>query len=124
MACDTYTIDQYLRGKVDYSIPDEVLKAIRFDRKVSEESDVTQLDTRIIDLCLADLLMWLSNSAAVTSGAYDSDGGWQHQEANKTVPESTKRSLKQWAMGIYKQYNDPKLAQREKMVLHNLYRHG
>lgn len=124
MACEVYTIDKYLRGKVDYPIPDDVLKAIRFDRKVSGESDVIHLEPRIIDLCLADLLMWLSTSAAITSGAYDSDGGWQHQDANKTIPDSTKKSLRQWAMGIYEKYNDPAARRKGKIVIRNLYQNG
>ncbi|MEZ3418350.1 MAG: hypothetical protein K1V99_03135 [Bacteroidales bacterium] len=94
-----YTIEQYLRGKVDYDTPAEALKAILFDNNVEAGAPVEQLDERTRDLCLADLLMWLSSTSTATSGEYISDGGWQQQKSNKNVFD--RDGLRRRAMAIY-----------------------
>lgn len=120
MACEIFTVDQYLRGKVDFPISDEALRAIRYDRHV-DNSDLRLVNPQTLELCLADVYMWVATTASVTSGAYDSDGGWQHQESNKTMSEGDKKTLRKWAQDIYAKYNDPAAKKVSGMVLRNLY---
>ena len=80
-----YNIETWLRGKVDFDIPDVAIMAILFDNEVAQGTDVSCTTEKQRDLCLADLYMWLSSSSATTSGERISDGGWSHQKASKQV---------------------------------------
>lgn len=80
-----YTIEQWLQGKVDFDVPEAAIKAILFDNQVNDDTPVSRVEERERDLCLADLLMWLSSSSTATSGESISDGGWQHQKSTKNV---------------------------------------
>lgn len=101
-----YTIEQWLIGKVDFNVPEVAIKAILFDNQVSEGISAADVDERERDLCLADLLMWLSSSSTATSGEYISDGGWQHQKANKVVVD--RASLVARAKALYAKWQSDK----------------
>lgn len=101
-----YTIEQWLVGKVDFNVPESAIKAILFDNKVAEGMPVANVAERERDLCLADLLVWLSSSSTASSGEYISDGGWQHQKANKTVFD--RAGLIARAKALYKKWNSEK----------------
>lgn len=101
-----YTIEQWLIGMVDFNIPEATLKAILFNNEVQEGTPVTGVDERERDLCLADLLMWLSSSSTATSGEYISDGGWQHQKSTKNVFDRS--SLTARAKALYQKWGSDK----------------
>lgn len=101
-----YTIEQWLIGMVDFNIPEATLKAILFNNEVQEGTPVTGVDERERDLCLADLLMWLSSSSTATSGEYISDGGWQHQKSTKNVFDRS--SLAARAKALYQKWGSDK----------------
>ena len=82
-----YTIESWLRGKVDYDVSEEALMAILFDNGVMPGTQVSSTSEKERDLCLADLLMWLSSSSVSSSGEKISDNGWSHQKANKQVAD-------------------------------------
>ena len=104
-----YTIETWLRGKVDYSIPEEAMMAILFDNKLESGTNVSDTSEEQRELCLADLLVWLSNSSTVTTAMSDSDGGWKHTEAVKNI--SDRASLARRAKALYKKWNSPKAAE-------------
>jgi hypothetical protein len=101
-----YNIETWLRGKVDYDIPDVTIMAILFDNEVAQGTDVSCTTEKERDLCLADLLMWLSSSSATTSGERISDGGWSHQKASKQVVD--RASLTKRAQELYSKWNSDK----------------
>lgn len=101
-----YTIEQWLIGMVDFNIPEATLKAILFNNEVQEGTPVTGVDERERDLCLADLLMWLSSSSTATSGEYISDGGWQHQKSTKNVFDRS--GLAARAKALYQKWGSDK----------------
>ena len=101
-----YTIETWLRGMVDFDIPDATLIAILFNNGVSQGSPMSDVEERERDLCLADLLMWLSSSSATTSGERISDGGWSHQKASKQVTD--RESLIKRAQALYAKWNSDK----------------
>lgn len=80
-----YTIETWLRGMVDFDVPDATIMAILFNNEVSEGALMSKVSEKDRELCLADLLMWLSSSSTITSGESISDGGWSHQKSNKQV---------------------------------------
>ena len=101
-----YTIEQWLQGKVDFNVPEAAIKAILFDNNVKDGTSVSSVQERERDLCLADLLMWLSSSSTATSGEYISDGGWQHQKSTKNVFDRS--SLVARAKALYQKWNPEK----------------
>ena len=101
-----YTIEQWLVGMVDFNVPEAAIKAILFNNKVTDGTPVSNVAERERDLCLADLLMWLSSSSTATSGEYISDGGWQHQKANKIVVD--RAGLMSRAKALYRKWNSEK----------------
>lgn len=121
MSCGGFTIETWLKGMVDYDLPDATLKSILFNNKVEEGTRAADVSERLRDLCLADLLMWLATSSSATSGEYVSDGGWQHQKSNKNVVDRT--GLRARAEQLYRKWNSPKVSEMSvsKMVFKNLY---
>lgn len=101
-----YTIESWLRGKVDFDIPESAIKAILFDNKVSAGTPVADVSEKERDLCLADLLMWLSSSSVTSSGEKISDGGWSHQKSAKQVND--RGGLIQRAKALYAKWNSDK----------------
>lgn len=115
-----FTIEQWLKGMVDFDVPNETIMAILFNNKVGMGSDVTMLDERSKDLCLADLYMWLATSSSATSGEYISDGGWQHQKSNKVVVD--RAGLRAAALRLYQKWGSEKAdSARGSITIKNLY---
>lgn len=82
-----YTIETWLRGMVDFDVPDATILAILFNNEVEVGTPAAITSEKQRDLCLADLLMWLSSSSTASTGEYISDGGWSHQKSNKQVTD-------------------------------------
>ena len=101
-----YTIETWLRGMVDFEIPDATLMAIVFNNEVASGSPVASITERERDLCLADLYMWLSSSSTSSSGEYISDGGWSHQKSNKQVVD--RAGLVRKAQELYAKWDSEK----------------
>lgn len=80
-----YTIETWLKGMVDFDVPSATIMAILFNNQVFQGTPVSNTSEMQRDLCLADLLMWLSSSSTASSGEYISDNGWSHQKSNKQV---------------------------------------
>lgn len=102
----TYTIEQWLSGMVDYDVPAATLQAILYNNQVDSGSPVSSTSERERDLCLADLLMWLSSSSTSSSGEYISDNGWSHQKSNKQVVD--RAGLIRRAQELYAKWNSDK----------------
>ena len=80
-----YTIETWLRGKVDFDVPSAAIMAILFDNEIANGVCMQDVSERQRDLCLADLFMWLSSSSTASSGEMISDNGWSHQKSAKQV---------------------------------------
>ena len=102
----TYTIETWLRGMVDFDVPDATILAILFNNEVTPGNPVERTSEMQRDLCLADLLMWLSSSSTASSGEYISDGGWSHQKSNKQVVN--RAGLIKRAQELYAKWNSDK----------------
>ncbi|MFA6717696.1 MAG: hypothetical protein WCS15_01315 [Prevotella sp.] len=118
---EAYTIESWLRGKIDFNFTEESINAALFDRGVAQGSYVSEVTTRQRELCYADLLMYAASSSSSTTGEYVSDGGWQHQKSNKNVVD--RASMKETASKIYAKWNDTAsaLTSSGRVTLKNLY---
>lgn len=101
-----YTIETWLRGMVDFDVPDATIMAILFNNNVTEGIAVSKTAEKDRDLCLADLLMWLASSSTSSSGEYISDGGWSHQKSNKQVVD--RNGLVKRAQELYAKWDSDK----------------
>lgn len=101
-----YTIEQWLKGMVDYDVPSNTIQAILFNNGIRQCTPVEYTTDKQRDLSYADLLIWLSSSSTATSGEYVSDGGWQHQKSNKNVTDRV--GLRKQAMSLYAKWNSEK----------------
>lgn len=101
-----YTIETWLRGMVDFDVPDSTIMAILFNNEVTPGTSADKTSEMERDLCLADLLMWLSSSSTSSSGEYISDGGWSHQKSNKQVVDRS--GLIRRAQELYAKWNSDK----------------
>lgn len=106
---------------VDYDVPSDTIQAILFNNRVVAGTSPAMLTEMERDLCLADLLMWLSSSSTATSGEYVSDGGWQHQKSNKNVADRS--ALRQRAQALYAKWKSEKadMASANRIIINSLY---
>lgn len=102
----TYTIETWLQGMVDFDVPQATIMAILFNNEVTSETPTACTSEKQRDLCLADLLMWLSSSSTSSSGEMISDGGWSHQKSNKQVVD--RAGLIKRAQELYAKWNSDK----------------
>lgn len=101
-----YTIETWLRGMVDFDIPDATIMAILFNNEVTHGTPMQNTSEKQRDLCLADLLMWLSSSSTSSSGEYISDNGWSHQKSAKQVVD--RAGLIRRAQELYAKWDSDK----------------
>ena len=114
------TIVRWLVGIVDFNVPDATIESILFNNSVTKGVSVSDVSERSRDLCLADLYMWLTTSSTATSGEYVSDGGWQHQKANKVVVD--RAGLRAAALRLYQKWQSDKAnAANGKIQIKSLY---
>ena len=120
--CSFYvSMENYLRGSVDFDIPERALNVIRIDRGVVAGSDVKEMEQKTLDLCYADMLMWITTTASTVQGAKESDSGWSHQGESKTLSINDKKRLEDRAFSIYQKYNDGKWVNTKKIRITNLW---
>jgi hypothetical protein len=101
-----YTIETWLKGMVDFDVPSATIMAILFNNEVAQGTSMTDVSEKQRDLCLADLLMWLSSSSTSSTGEYISDNGWSHQKSAKQVVD--RAGLIRRAQDLYAKWNSDK----------------
>lgn len=101
-----YTIETWLKGMVDFDVPSATIMAILFNNEVAQGTSMTDVSEKQRDLCLADLLMWLSSSSISSTGEYISDNGWCHQKSAKQVVD--RAGLIRRAQDLYAKWNSDK----------------
>lgn len=116
-----YTIETWLRGKIDYDFPDSAIEAVCFDRMLDKSTAASDVSVRDRELCYADLLMYAASSSTTTQGEYESDGGWQHQKSNKNVVDRS--AMREAAARIYLKWADAKAdtANATRITMKSLY---
>ena len=116
-----YTIETWLRGMVDFDVPDTTLMAILFNNGLASGVTVSDTSEKDRDLCLADLLMWLSSSSTSSTGEYISDNGWSHQKSAKQVVD--RAGLIKRAQELYAKWDSDKTqsATGHKITINSIY---
>ncbi len=117
----TYTIETWLRGKVDFDFSQEAISAILYDRGIEEGAAMADVSERDRDLCYADLLMYAASTSVQSSGEYISDNGYQLQRAARNVYD--RKAMRDNALRIYRKWDDAKAeeASGTNFRMRNLY---
>jgi len=122
-ACSSeLTIEQYLRGRVAYDIPDETLRSILLDREISEGTIVSDLSDdkderkKRRDLCLADVYMYCASLPSTRNNSSEADGQWKSEQGGYQRSAYDSRQLRAMANDIYDKYGEKVQGQKIKMV--------
>lgn len=110
------TVEEYLRGKVGFDVPDLTVTSILIDREIPDGIDVSELSAKQRELAYADLLMWGATNPTSYSGTNEADGSWSHAEGSKTISVSDKNRWTAMANSIYEKYGDVKFKATIKIV--------
>ena len=100
------TIEDYLRGKVGFEIPDNALHSIFVDRGLYKGDIVDGLDKRTLELATADLYMYCASTPSVKGSTEDAHGSWRHKDGGWESSAYDKRNLRQMANDIYAKYGE------------------
>lgn len=103
------TIENYLRGKVGFEIPDNALLTIFTDRGIYQGGTIEDISKRTLDLATADLYMYCASTPSVKGYTKDSHGSWKHEEGGWESSAYDKRNLRQMANEIYSRYGENKV---------------
>ena len=104
------TIEEYIKGLVNYSFSDAQLAAILAKRGIPTGTDISVLSARLLDLSYADALVILITTASGGS-IKDSMGDWSHEEGSKNYNYASLLSI---VNSIYDKYNLRALKDRTK----------
>jgi len=111
-----FTIEQYLRGKVGYNIPDEAIAGILIDRGIASNTDINSLDAdpdtniKLRELCTADLYIYCASTPSTISSKKEADGGWTLESGGTQHSAYDARRLNAMAEYIYDKYGEKKKA--------------
>lgn len=106
------TIEQYLRGKVGYDIPDNAIASILVDRGIEVGTNVSELNTdsatntKLKDLCTADLYLYCASTPSTISSHREQDGGWTLESCGTQHSAYDARQLRAMAQAIYDKYGE------------------
>ena len=103
-------IEDYLRGKVGFEIPDNALLAIFADRMMEKGQPVEDVEKRTLELATADLYMYCASTPSVKGVTEDAHGSWRHKDGGWESSAYDKRNLRRMANEIYARYGEKKTA--------------
>lgn len=86
MADTTFTIENYLRGKVrNIEISDDAMLSALIDAEVEAGTLAADTTEKQRDLSLASIFIWIAGSPTRSQSIRDSDGGWSHEEGGEQM---------------------------------------
>ena len=95
--CETYTVADYLSGKVKFGVNDEALRPILLDRGLDLDIPYGDADKSALRLAYADMLKWFVLGASKVNNTSDSDNGWSHSGGGYELSDTDRRELKEEA---------------------------
>ena len=103
----TYTIADWLCGRVGLAVPDENIASLCFSRSVEPDSACSEIDERGRDLLEADLLVHIATTwANKMNNTSDSDNGWSHSEGGYTLTDDDKERMLARARSLYEKWDE------------------
>lgn len=99
-------VESYLRGCVGYSVTDDAITSILFNRGIQPGSYISDMTKKQLDLSRADVYMWCSLLPSVSGTVSDADAGWKHSEGGMQASSLDKSNLISMANAIYLMYGE------------------
>ena len=99
--CETYTVADYLSGKVKFGVNDEALRPILLDRGLDLDIPYGDADKSALRLAYADILKWFVLGASKVNNTSDSDNGWTHSGGGYDMSDNDRSEMKAEANAIY-----------------------
>lgn len=104
--CETYTIKDYLQGKVrDFEISDKALSAICADAGIaSMDCPFDELSEKDKKLALAYTYVWVALGPSSSAKWSEKDGDWSQSGGGQELTADQIRSYLRMANGIFEEY--------------------
>ena len=126
-----YTVEDWLFGCVNFSVPQSAVDAILAQREVDGSQKYAKQveviveageEPKTIDIRLlkADLLKWIIQGAGKVNSTSDSDNGWSHSEGGYTLTTEDKILLKDEANAIYAELEPESIFGKKKIKVHSM----
>lgn len=116
MPMETFTIEQYLKGKVrNVKVTDDALPTILVDagkkagKPIEAGADVSTLTEKQLDLATAYLYVWIAGSPTMSEKVSDKDGDWSHSEGGEQMSANVLNRFLRMANDIFEKYEIPKV---------------
>lgn len=110
MPTSTFTIEQYLKGKVrNIPVTDDALLTILTDAGITPGSEATELTEKQRDLATAYLYVWIAGSPTMSQKVADSDGDWSHSEGGEQMSANVLNRFLRMANQIFEKYGMTKV---------------
>ena len=103
-----YTIEDYLRGCVGFTVTDDMIKAILVKRGIERGTPVDSLSERDLDLAEAELLYRGITIPSVRGSVEDADGQWKHKEGQTEFYATDKKAMLQRANELRVKWGEDK----------------
>ena len=106
----SYTIEQYLRGKVrNISVTDDALLSILADAgkkagAIDSGAEFSALTEKQADLATAFLYVWVAGSPTMSQKISDKDGDWSHSEGGEQLSAHVLNRYLRMANDIFAKY--------------------
>ncbi len=105
MEDESFTIEQYLKGKVrNITIPDKALKSICADADVEPLLSYYEATERQRDLALAWLFVWVAGSPTQSGGFTEEDADWKSSENGERMSAGVLKNYLGMANKIFEKY--------------------
>lgn len=105
-----YTVMDYLHGKVaDYTVSENVISAICFDRDTEPSIPASDVDERLRMLCYADLLRYIYLQPGMTKSYSQTNGTWSQKEGATQLSVEDKKKILAEIRRLYAKYGEPEL---------------
>nr|DAT45739.1 MAG TPA: hypothetical protein [Caudoviricetes sp.] len=106
---ENYRVKDYLANIVNFPVDEKALDAILVKRGLCGDTPYSEAENKDIELCQADLYMWICTSPSKIGGDSDSDNGWSHKDGGYTLSSKDKKRLTSIANSIYDTYGERKI---------------
>lgn len=108
MGTNVSKVKDYLLSCVNFPVEEDAIDAILVKRGLCGDMMFADAETRDIELCQADLYMWICTTPSKIGGDSDTDNGWSHKDGGFTLSDKDKRQYMRLANAIYKTYGEAK----------------
>ena len=117
------TIEDYLYGCVNFPIPSEAINTALLKQNKRSAGTLVQstlyasMEEKDIDLCEAELYLWICTSPSRLGSVTDKDNDWEHADGGITLSDADRKYYRSLANDIYSRYSITPVGQPKVKIL-------